>query len=84
MFEGFTLPPIAPHDATAYAALRSAHTWLALLLVATVLMRPAAALCHAWVRRDGVFRSMASGAHIDDASAAMVAEELGGLPPPPM
>ncbi|MGP1665224.1 MAG: cytochrome b [Rhodanobacter sp.] len=59
MFNGFSLPPIAPHNATVYAVLRSAHTWLALLLFATVLMHLSAALFHAWVRRDGVFSSMA-------------------------
>lgn len=61
MFKGFALPPIAPHNATVYAVLRSAHTWLALLLFATVLAHLAAALFHAWVRRDGVFASMARG-----------------------
>ena len=61
MFAGFQLPPIAPHDPTLYAVLRSAHTVLALLLFATVLMHLSAALFHAWVRRDGVFESMARG-----------------------
>ena len=61
MFNGFELPPIAPHDATIYSVLRTAHTWLALLLFATVLMHLSAALFHAWVRRDGVFESMACG-----------------------
>ena len=61
MFNGFALPPIAPHNATVYAVLRTAHTWLALLLFATVLMHLAAALFHVWVRRDEVFASMARG-----------------------
>lgn len=61
MFNGLALPAIAPHNATLYAVLRSAHTWLALLLFATVLMHLAAALFHAWVRRDEVFASMARG-----------------------
>lgn len=61
MFKGFALPPIAPHDPTVYAVLRTAHTWLALLLFATVLLHLSAALFHAWVRRDGVFESMARG-----------------------
>lgn len=61
MFKGFTLPPIAPHDPAVFAILRTAHTWLALLLFATVLMHLAAALFHAWVRRDKVFASMARG-----------------------
>ena len=70
MFKGFNLPPIMPHDATVYAALRGAHTWLALLLFATVLLHLAAALFHAWVRRDEVFPSMARGASPTPASAA--------------
>lgn len=61
MFNGFSLPAIAPHNATVFAVLRSAHTWLALLLFITVLAHLAAALFHAWVRRDGVFESMAYG-----------------------
>ena len=73
LFKGFALPPIAPHDATIYAVLRSAHTWLALLLFATVLMHLAAALYHAWVRRDAVFPSMARG----EPAAA-----VGALQPP--
>lgn len=77
MFGGFALPPIAPHNATVYAVLRSAHTWLALLLFATVLMHLAAALFHAWVRRDGVFPSMASGPHDDLPVGAAVIDEAG-------
>jgi cytochrome b561 len=69
LFKGFALPPIAPHDATIYAVLRSAHTWLALLLFATVLIHLAAALFHAWVRRDGVFGSMARGEPKEPAEA---------------
>jgi cytochrome b561 len=61
MFGAVHLPAIAPHDPTLYALLRSAHTWLALLLFATILLHLAAALFHAWVRRDGVFSSMAGG-----------------------
>lgn len=59
MIGSLHLPPIAPHDATVYAWLRDAHGWLARLLFATVLAHVAAALFHAWVRRDGVFASMA-------------------------
>jgi len=57
---GVHLPPIAPHDDVLHAILRTAHTWLALLLFATVLLHLAAALFHALARRDGVFTSMAS------------------------
>jgi cytochrome b561 len=42
-----------------YALLRSAHTYLALLLFATFVMHFAAALFHGLIRRDGVLASMA-------------------------
>jgi len=53
------LPKIAPHNDALYALLRSAHTWLAYLLFATVILHLGAALFHALIRRDGVFASMA-------------------------
>ena len=80
LFKGFNLPAIAPHDATVYALLRSTHTWLALLLFATVLMHLAAALFHAWVRRDGVFPSMATGPGADEASAGEAVAEADERP----
>jgi cytochrome b561 len=55
---GLTLPPILPHDATLYAVLRPLHTVLAYLLFATFLAHLGAALTHALVFKDGVFRSM--------------------------
>lgn len=61
LWSGVQLPALVPHDPTLYALLRSAHTWLARLLFATILMHLAAALYHAWVRRDGVFGAMALG-----------------------
>ncbi|OOW74990.1 cytochrome B [Xanthomonas axonopodis pv. martyniicola] len=61
LWPGANLPPIAPHDPALYAWLRSAHGWLAYLLFTTVLGHLSAALFHAWVRRDGVFSSMARG-----------------------
>jgi cytochrome b561 len=54
------LPPILPHDAALYAALRRMHTVLAFLLFATFLAHFAAALMHSLIFRDGVFQSMAS------------------------
>jgi cytochrome b561 len=63
LFGGLALPPIVPHDAGLYAALRQTHTVLALLLFATFLLHLGAALAHAVIFRDGVFESMAgSGA----------------------
>ncbi|WP_322011961.1 cytochrome b [Paraburkholderia sp. J12] len=61
MFGSVHLPPIAPHNVALYAALRAAHSWLAFALFAVVLMHLAAALFHAWIRRDSVFASMARG-----------------------
>jgi cytochrome b561 len=52
------LPPIVPHDGALYAVLRPAHTVLAFLLFATFLAHLGAALTHALVFKDGVFRSM--------------------------
>lgn len=61
MFPGVTLPPIAPTHPVWYAVLRDAHGLLAWLLFGVVLMHLSAALMHAWVRRDGVFSTMAPG-----------------------
>lgn len=58
---GVNLPSIAPQNPALYGWLREAHGALAFLLFATVLGHLAAALFHAWVRRDGVFGSMARG-----------------------
>lgn len=59
MFGGVQLPPILPHSLALAAGLRALHTDLAYLLFATVLLHLGAALYHAWLRRDGVFESMA-------------------------
>jgi cytochrome b561 len=59
MFGAVRLPPILPHSLPLAASLRVLHTDLAYLLFATVLLHLAAALYHAWIRRDGVFESMA-------------------------
>lgn len=61
LWPGMQLPAIVPHTPALYAALRSAHSLLAYLLFATVLLHVGAALYHAWVRRDGVFQAMARG-----------------------
>jgi cytochrome b561 len=61
MFGSMNLPAIVPHDSVLYGYLRSAHGWLGMLLFAVVLLHLAAALFHAWVRRDEVFPSMARG-----------------------
>lgn len=56
----FRLPALVPADPMLHSLLRRLHTVLALVLFATILMHIAAALMHALIFRDGVFRSMAS------------------------
>jgi cytochrome b561 len=53
------LPEILPHDDQLHAILRMTHTVLAYMFFATILLHVAAALFHALIRRDGVFRAMA-------------------------
>ena len=60
LYGALRLPPIAPHDVKLFAALRTAHTVLAVLLFLTFLAHLGAALLHAFVFRDGVFQSMAT------------------------
>lgn len=55
---GWVLPAIAPEGPAVYSWLRGAHGVLAYALFALVLVHVAAALHHAWVRRDGVFEAM--------------------------
>lgn len=54
----FHLPPILPHDRALYALLRPLHTVLAFALFGTFLVHLGAALTHALIFKDGVFRSM--------------------------
>lgn len=61
LWGGLQLPAILPHSPALYTILRTAHTWLAMLLFAAILLHIAAALFHAWVRRDGVFSAMTRG-----------------------
>lgn len=53
------LPEILPHNDQLHAILRTTHTVLAYMFFATILLHVAAALFHALIRRDGVFRAMA-------------------------
>jgi cytochrome b561 len=61
MFDGINLPPIAPTSPALYAWCHDAHSLLAKLLFAVVLVHLSAALVHAWIYRDAVFASMAKG-----------------------
>ena len=61
LFGSLVLPPVTPIDGRLFAFLRQAHTVLAITLFATILAHLAAALFHAWVRRDGVWQAMTLG-----------------------
>ncbi|WP_290888741.1 cytochrome b [Arenimonas sp.] len=56
---GFVLPALAPQDAALYSWLRCAHGALGYAFFGLILLHLSGALYHAWVRRDGVFESMA-------------------------
>jgi cytochrome b561 len=60
LYGSLHLPTIVPHDETLHAVLWDAHAVLAYVFFVTILVHVSAALLHAWVRRDGVFESMAS------------------------
>jgi cytochrome b561 len=63
---GMHLPPIAPHSDELHTVFWDAHKVLALCFFALVLLHLSAALFHLWVRRDGVFQTMASASTKDD------------------
>ena len=55
-----SLPPIAPRSPLLYSVLRTTHSALAFLLLATFIAHFSGAMMHALIIRDGVFESMAS------------------------
>jgi len=59
LFGPLRLPAILSADPALYARLRALHTDFGLLFYAVILVHLGAALMHAWIRRDSVFRSMA-------------------------
>jgi cytochrome b561 len=56
---GVHLPSLLPHSNALHTLLWNAHRFLALCFFALIVVHIAAALFHALVRRDGVFRAMA-------------------------
>lgn len=56
---GMRLPHILPANAELHGLLSAAHRAFAYCLFALILLHLAAALFHAWVRRDDVFQTMA-------------------------
>jgi cytochrome b561 len=61
LYGNIRLPPILPPSDPLHTLLWNAHFYFAFAFFALILLHFAAALFHAWVRRDGVFASMASG-----------------------
>jgi len=59
LYGGLHLPAILPVSETLYPLLRIAHVYLAFAFYALILMHAAALLFHKFVRKDGVFESMA-------------------------
>ena len=55
---GMRLPSIVPASPSLHTLLWDAHRALAFSLFALLLLHLAAALFHAWIRRDGVFETM--------------------------
>jgi cytochrome b561 len=70
LFGTLRLPPILGQDPALYSQLRALHTSLAFVFYAVILVHLGAALMHAWIRRDGVFESMASGSEQPDPDRA--------------
>jgi cytochrome b561 len=56
---GIRIPPLLPQSDGMRTLLWNAHFYLRFAFFALVLVHLAAALFHAWVRRDGVFRTIA-------------------------
>lgn len=61
LVEGHELPALVDPSVWLHSLLRGAHTVIAFLLMATILLHLAAALFHGLVRRDGVLASMTGG-----------------------
>jgi cytochrome b561 len=70
MWGGVYLPPILPQNDALHTALWNAHSYLAFVFFALILMHVAAALFHALVRRDGVFDAMGPALTRDEVAPA--------------
>jgi cytochrome b561 len=70
MFDGVRLPAILPHSGRLHTIFWDAHYYLAFAFLAVILLHVAAALFHAFVRRDGVFDAMAPVPTHDEAATA--------------
>jgi cytochrome b561 len=70
LFGGARLPAILPQSDSLHALLWDAHFYLAFVFFALILMHVAAALFHAFIRRDGVFNAMAPVSIHDEVAPA--------------
>lgn len=59
LYGGIQIPALLPQSDRAHTLLWNAHFYLGFAFFALVLLHVAAALFHALIRRDGVFRSIA-------------------------
>jgi len=59
LFGGIEIPALLPQSDRAHTLLWNSHVYLGFAFFALVLLHVAAALFHALIRRDGVFRSIA-------------------------
>jgi len=59
LYGGIQIPALLPQSDGAHTLLWNAHFYLGFAFFALVLLHVAAALFHALIRRDGVFRSIA-------------------------
>jgi cytochrome b561 len=70
LFGDVHLPAILPHSDGLHTLLWNAHSYLAFVFFALILLHVAAALFHAFVRRDGVFEAMAPVSTHDEVMPA--------------
>ncbi len=70
LYGGLQLPPILPLSDSLHTLLWNAHYYLAFAFFALILLHVAAALFHAFIRRDGVFEAMASVSTDDEVAPA--------------
>jgi cytochrome b561 len=70
LWGGVYLPRILPQSDSLHTALWNAHSYLAFVFFALILLHVAAALFHALIRRDGVFDSMGPALTRDEAAPA--------------
>jgi cytochrome b561 len=70
LWNGVYLPSILPLSDRLHTVLWNAHYYLAFLFYVVILMHVAAALFHAFIRRDGVFEAMGPALTRDEVTRA--------------